>query len=368
MKKFSQTVETVREINEKELSELQKSYRDYFSAKMNKFGVKSPAEMTEDQKKDFFNEITKDWEKGKGATESGKKDVEEHGVKESLHVNESALAIAGGIILGALGLKVIANIFRGVSAGVQLARVTEPAKLKEMASQISQETIMKMGKNPLQVVLWQKTVEEMIDKGQITNGIQLAKTIKGIDDIDIKKVFESEETEPVNESFLVIGGAILLTVLGIQGIRRIFTELRIQRNLDKPTTPEFLKTTVTKIYNDGKDDLSVRDRELAKKWMDEMIVLIDKEEIVTVRGLMNYVQAQDAKISVFEYLDVNEAKINEKDIKNKEDFAAFVKDKLKKVHGKDYDEKKAQEVIDGLSKDAEKSGDWGAAVGKLNKA
>jgi hypothetical protein len=126
----------------------------------------------------------------------------------------------------------------------------------------------------------------------------------------------------VNGTIWLIGGAILLTFLGIQGARRIFTELRIQRNLDKPTTPEFLKTTVTKIYKDGKDDLSDRDRELAKKWLDEMIVLIDKEEIITLRGLMNYVQAQDAKISMFEF---------EKGIKNKEDFAAkkSVKSRLK---------------------------------------
>jgi hypothetical protein len=92
MKKFTTTVGVIRDINEKELSELQKSYREYFGAKMEKFGVKSPAELTEDQKKDFFNEITKDWEKGKGATEAGKKDVEEHGVKESEELNEAGVS------------------------------------------------------------------------------------------------------------------------------------------------------------------------------------------------------------------------------------------------------------------------------------
>jgi hypothetical protein len=123
---------------------------------------------------------------------------ESAGTDANVEVNESVLAIAGGIILGALGLNLITKIFKGVSAGVQLARVTEPAKLKEMASQIAQETIMKMGKNPIQVVLWEKTVGDMIDKGEIKNGIQLAKTIKGIDDIDIKKVFESSDSD-VNE-------------------------------------------------------------------------------------------------------------------------------------------------------------------------
>jgi hypothetical protein len=94
MKKFTAVVESIREINEKELSELQKSYREYFGAKMEKFGVKSPAELDDAQKKEFFNEITKDWEKGQGASEAGKKDVEEHGVKESEDVNEKEIKTA----------------------------------------------------------------------------------------------------------------------------------------------------------------------------------------------------------------------------------------------------------------------------------
>jgi hypothetical protein len=114
-------------------------------------------------------------------------------------VNESALAIAGGIILGALGLNLIAKIFKGVSAGISLMRVTDPGKMKEIASQISTEAITNKGINPLKAVLWQQTVEGMIDKGEIKNAYELAKTIKGIDDIDIKKVFEGENNDEVNE-------------------------------------------------------------------------------------------------------------------------------------------------------------------------
>ncbi len=65
---------------------------------------------------------------------------------------------------------------------------------------------------------------------------------------------------------------------------------------------------------------------------------------------------------------VTEGVVFEADIKNAEDFRKFATDKLKKVHGDDFDEAKAEEVIKGLSDEAEKSGDWGAAVGKLNKA
>ena len=87
MKKFTQWVDVIREAEEKQQSELQKSYKDYFSAKLNKFGAKSPADLDAEQKAEFFNEIKKDWEKGTGAKPAGKKDVEEHGVKES--VNEA---------------------------------------------------------------------------------------------------------------------------------------------------------------------------------------------------------------------------------------------------------------------------------------
>lgn len=65
---------------------------------------------------------------------------------------------------------------------------------------------------------------------------------------------------------------------------------------------------------------------------------------------------------------VSEAVINEADIKDAEGFKKFAEAKLKKMFGDDYDEAKAKKTIDGLVADAEKDGDWGAAIGKLNKA
>jgi hypothetical protein len=88
MKKFTQAIVAVHEAESAGKSELQKSYQDYFTAKLNKYGVKSPAELSEDKKSQFFSEISKDWERGQGATEAGKADVEKHGVKESEEINE----------------------------------------------------------------------------------------------------------------------------------------------------------------------------------------------------------------------------------------------------------------------------------------
>lgn len=91
MKKFSQAIPALHEAEGAAKSELQKSYAEYFKAKLNKFGAKSPADLTPEQKTEFFNEITKDWNRGEGATKAGQADIEEHGVKESLGLNESAM-------------------------------------------------------------------------------------------------------------------------------------------------------------------------------------------------------------------------------------------------------------------------------------
>ncbi len=48
-------------MNERKLSELQKEYRDFFLEKLKLFGVKSPAELTKENKSIFFNGIKKDW-------------------------------------------------------------------------------------------------------------------------------------------------------------------------------------------------------------------------------------------------------------------------------------------------------------------
>jgi hypothetical protein len=83
MKKFTQWVETIRQAEINEASELQKSYQDYFKRKLEKFGVNSPAELNEEDKKKFFSEITNEWEKGKGL-----KDGVTEGIAFGEEVNE----------------------------------------------------------------------------------------------------------------------------------------------------------------------------------------------------------------------------------------------------------------------------------------
>lgn len=68
--------------------------------------------------------------------------------------------------------------------------------------------------------------------------------------------------------------------------------------------------------------------------------------------------------------DVNEQNINEGEIKDEKSFREYAHAKLKEAFGDDYDESKADEMVDGILKDHKElvdKGDWGALVGVLNK-
>ena len=80
---------------------------------------------------------------------------------------------------------------------------------------------------------------------------------------------------------------------------------------------------------------------------------------------------EEQSAEFFDYIKsisvVNEAKINEADIKSEADFKEYAETVLKKAHGDKFDQKIADKVIAGISKDV-KGDDWGAAVGKLTSS
>jgi len=45
-----------------ELSDKQKKYRAFFEKKLKKYKVDSPSELSDEQKKKFFDEVDKDWD------------------------------------------------------------------------------------------------------------------------------------------------------------------------------------------------------------------------------------------------------------------------------------------------------------------
>lgn len=59
-------------LNEQKLSKLQLAYREFFKAKLAEFGVKSPVEITTDEKrKEFWNSIKKEWPAAKKKIQEG---------------------------------------------------------------------------------------------------------------------------------------------------------------------------------------------------------------------------------------------------------------------------------------------------------
>lgn len=71
MKNWNQFNESNSEKLNEALSELQKSYRSYFKEMLAIYDVKSPAKLSEEKKKEFFDNIKKYWTKGKGPVKIG---------------------------------------------------------------------------------------------------------------------------------------------------------------------------------------------------------------------------------------------------------------------------------------------------------
>ena len=67
IKTFSNFVNEAEEDDDK--SALQKEYAEYFMKILKKYDVETPAELDEDKKKKFFDEIKSGWEKGIGEKE-----------------------------------------------------------------------------------------------------------------------------------------------------------------------------------------------------------------------------------------------------------------------------------------------------------
>ena len=68
--------------------------------------------------------------------------------------------------------------------------------------------------------------------------------------------------------------------------------------------------------------------------------------------------------------NVNEHSINEGEINDEKSFREYAHSKLKEAFGDNYDESKADEMVDGILEDNKElvdKGDWGALIGVLNK-
>ena len=69
MRSFSEFVSNKRQVNEAE--GLKKEYEEVFTALLDKYKVKSPADLDDDKKVEFFDEIKSHYTAGKGQTKKG---------------------------------------------------------------------------------------------------------------------------------------------------------------------------------------------------------------------------------------------------------------------------------------------------------
>ena len=413
MKKFTQWVDVIREAEERQQSELQKSYKEYFSAKLNKFGAKSPADLTAEQKAEFFNEIKKDWEKGTGAKPAGKKDVEEHGVKESeeFELSEGVFyRLPRKMIQDELWLttKNLQNFFSNASAGSDVdpgvldAIIKSLGKVKKDLKKFTNAEEVKG--SVYESVINEANQEEQIKKECISKlsdffgcapGNLSKFKFDGNDDIkELTKALRStsdegtaqyyriaiqmakrdlgiHESEEVNESAIEIAGGIILGIVGLTVIGGIAKGLFGTLKLKAMKDPAKLKELASQIASKAMDKNPLK----AALWNNAVDSMIDKGDIKDGFDLLKTATKIDS-IDVNKYFeaegfdfsdDVNESEdVNEAEIKNAKDFEEYAMTVLKKQHGDDFDEETAKEVIKDLSAEAEKDGDWGAAVGKLN--
>ena len=93
------------------------------------------------------------------------------------------------------------------------------------------------------------------------------------------------------------------------------------------------------------------------------------ESAYKIINKINNTNMKDITLFLTEQLNLNVNESNES-IKDEKSFREYAEAKLKEIHGDDYDEAKAKEMIDGIlsdNKELVEKEDWGALVGILNK-
>ena len=313
MKKLSTQAPLIREAEERELSALQKDWREYFGAKLNKFNAKSPADMSEDEKKAFFNDLKKDWERGKGATAAGKKDIEAQGVKENEDVKSWNESINEAMSFDEIKDKYLDNPY-GIGA--------DAIEFIDSERGNSRKLIFRHG---------DKLRRDQIEKNLKTFGIPAKKMSKSMQDKAYKHRFELHLYESINEESMNEGSTDEMVKRSC--VERLSQFFRVSPN------------ALSHFKFDGTDNIKALTKALNSP-SDEGTEAYYKVAIK--------VGKQDAGI---------EESINEADIKSEAEFKEYAETVLRKAFGDKYDQKKADETVDGILKKAD--GDYGAAVGML---
>lgn len=90
--------------------------------------------------------------------------------------------------------------------------------------------------------------------------------------------------------------------------------------------------------------------------------------IYNMKNLTDYINEQ---LNTTEEVTIDEAVVNEGEIKSEEDFRAVAKTKFEEAFGDDLDEDKMNDTIEGIlndNKELVEAGEWGELIGILNKS
>jgi hypothetical protein len=87
-----------------------------------------------------------------------------------------------------------------------------------------------------------------------------------------------------------------------------------------------------------------------------------------MKNLTDYINEQ---LNTTEEVTIDEAVVNEGEIKSEEDFRAAAKAKFEEAFGDELDESKMNDTIEGIlndNKELVEAGEWGELIGILNKS
>ena len=117
-------------------------------------------------------------------TESQYDELMQQSVNPIKPLNESALTIAAGVILGFFGLKLLKAVARMAVGAIGANVKLEPEKLKQVLDKIVEEAVTEsgsmLGANLIQIVLIKNQLAKQIDNGQITTLSDLEKAFRGL--------------------------------------------------------------------------------------------------------------------------------------------------------------------------------------------
>lgn len=315
--------EQLKAENEANMSKTREGAAVNFKKLLSEYGVSSVSELDEEQKTQFYNKLeegTAFGEAVKNAKEEGKTEFEFQG--KTYKVEESISEASNPMGLSIAQTKKVAETLAGAISKLDGVKCTVNTKTIEEDS-FDLNVNGEMGDGGSYIIDADGSVINVaVTPNEIYGNYKssVEDFIKGLK----KPVFESSD---INESSDVKTGAI----------SRLADFFRIP------------KSSLQKFKFDGSDNI----KELSK-------VLNSTSDQGTE---MYYKMA--IKLAK-EEVGVDESIINEAEIKSDEEFKEYAFTVLKKAFSEEFDEAKAQEVVDGIL--SKSDGDYGAAVGMLTSS